>query len=249
MRYFLFTVCAVFSLTSLSAQATTDILSRKDVENIIQEYLTENPDLVLSAIEKGMEKKQAEAQEKAKEAVGENRDELIGDPHSPRAGNTKNPDITVVEFFDYHCGYCKHLLPDITRLMKEDKGVQVVFREFPILSEDSELASKAALAVYALKPERYFAFHTALMGNKGRFSQQTLEAEAEKVGISASALKAAMEKPEIQQNLDNTRRLAQTLGLRGTPAMIIGDEVIPQAMPLEEIKKVIAAERNKKTTK
>lgn len=227
------------------AGAAASSLDRAAVEEIIKDYLLKNPKVIIDGLEAYQEQQAKAEKDKATKAISEKRTELFDSATTPRAGNLKDPDIKIVEFFDYHCGYCKHMVPVVTQLIKDDPKVQVVFHEFPILSKDSELAAKAAVAVYSLKPEAYFAYHTALMGLKGEYSETILTQEAEKVGVSKEAFTAALAKPEIQAEVDRTKQLARDIGISGTPAFIIGDQLLPGAAPLEDIKKMIADVRAK----
>jgi protein-disulfide isomerase len=138
-------------------------------------------------------------------------------------------------------------LPVVTQLADEDKKLRVVFKEFPILSEDSVTAARAALAVYHINKDKYFDYHQALMHLQGKFDQVALEDAARKVGVDSTRLKLEMEKPEITAELDSNRALGDQLQIHGTPALILNDQIYPGAMSYEELKKLIAATRVAKT--
>ncbi len=251
MRYALLVTASVMVFAASYASAQTPAaqpvatMTKEQVQTTIKEYLTSNPEVVVDALNAYQEKKAKEATEKTKKTIKEKSAELFNNPDLPAVG-PKDADVMIVEFFDYHCGYCKHMLPVINELLEKDKKVRVVFHELPILSDDSTLASKAALAVNSIKPEKYFEFHTALMNTKGQYTEKGLAAEAKKLGITEKDFKAALAKPEIQKQLDTNQALAKELGISGTPAFIIGDEFIPGAGSIESFKKIIEAQRNGK---
>lgn len=213
-------------------------VTQGELPALVRKILMDDPEMIRDAVQKLREKQEAEAKQKASAAMAKYKNDLFNDAAAPSAG-AKDADVTIVEFFDYHCGYCKHMVPALTQLLKEDKKVRVVFREFPILSEDSVNAARAALAVNRLAPDKYFDYHTALMKHEGKFEEKDLAAMAKKIGISADALKAEMAKPEVSAMLDKDRTMAQELGISGTPGIIIGDTIVPGAVPYEELKKMV----------
>jgi protein-disulfide isomerase len=237
-----------YVLTLLAALAfcapaqAADTLTKSDVEKIVKETIANNPELIMESLKKNQEKQRADADKKSKAALKDRAKEILADKNAPIAGNPKG-DVTVVEFFDYHCGYCKKMLPTVTDLIKSDKKVRVMFREFPILSPDSEMAARAALAVFHLKPESYFDFHTALMNISGKYDEAMLIDEAKKLGIDEDKLKKEMESKWVDEELKKSRDLADALAIRGTPAFIVGDQLIPGAASLEDLKKAVAAAR------
>ena len=215
-----------------NAAAPTGAITRAELPGLMKEALMNDPGMIMDAVKKLHEKQTADSQKEGKEG----------------AGNPKG-DVTVVEFFDYHCGYCKHLYPAIAQLLKEDKNVRVVFREFPILSDDSVNAARAALAANAIDKDKYFAFHTALMQTSGKFDDATLADIAKKQGIDAQTLKNGMAKKDVTAELDKNRALAEDLGIRGTPAILIGDQMIPGAISYDELKKMVDDTRSGKKSK
>lgn len=228
------------------APAASAPLTREQIPALVKEALLNDPEIITEAMQKLREKQEHEAKKQAKEAIVKYKDELYNDINSPSVGDVQTADVTVVEFFDYHCGYCKQVLPAITQLIKEDKKVRVVFKEYPILSEDSVLASRAALAVSRIAKDKYFDFHTAMFTSKGKFDEKTVMEAAKKLGIDTAKLKSELAKPEVSAALDKNRDVGEALGIRGTPAIIIGDEFFPGAMPYEEIKKAVDAARSAK---
>lgn len=256
MRRFIY-LASTFLVLSASAQAADPApvapvapvapaapLARADVENIIKEYLTAHPDVIVDALKNFEEQQNAQQREQMKKGIIEQREALLNDPSSPTAG-AKDADVTVVEFFDYHCGYCKHQLPVIAEELKSDPKLKVIFKELPILSEDSKVASQAALAAYKISPDKYFAFHSALMQTEGKFNDATIAQAAKKAGVNEAKLKEAMKAPEIEATLQKNQELAAKLGVRGTPVVIIGDEVMMGFTPPEAFKMFVQQARNK----
>jgi protein-disulfide isomerase len=217
-----------------SAPVTHDELAA-----LVKDIIINDPDIIMEAVKKIHDKQVEKTKQEVKESFDKHSKELIADTTSPSLGDPKTADVTVIEFFDYHCGYCKHMLPAMTQLTNEDKKVRVIFREFPILSDDSVLAARAALAVNKLDKSKYFAYHTALMQSSGKFDEKMLGDLAKKQDIDPRKLKETMELPEITANLDQTRKIAEDLAIRGTPALLVGDQLLPGAVPYEDLKKII----------
>lgn len=218
-------------------------VTRAQLPALIKEILLKDTSILIEVAEKMQADQEKEMTGKAKEVISKRKDDLFNDASSPVAGDPKG-DVTVVEFFDYHCGYCRQALASIKELMEKDKKVKVVFKEYPILGEDSKTASKAALAVNRIAKDKYFAFHQALFAVKGSFSQDVVVAEAKKLGIDAEKLKAEMAKPEIEEILKKNSELGLAMGARGTPAIIIGDGFYPGAIPYEMMKKAVDETRS-----
>ena len=214
----------------------------KAVEKIIRQYLGDHPEVILEALQAMEEKKRVAEQRKREQALFLRRDALEKDPSSPVGGNPEG-DVTIVEFFDYQCGYCKRVWASIRELLAGDANIRYVFKEFPILGPESVVASRAALAAWKQGPEPYMAFHSALMENRGGLPEAKIMAVAAKVGLDVDQLREDMDSPAVQQALRKNYRLAQELDISGTPAFIIGDHLIPGAADLDSLKKLVAASR------
>ena len=160
-------------------------------------------------------------------------DEILNDPGSP-VGWNRDGDVTIVEFFDYRCPYCRAVAPRLAQLKKEDRGIRYVYKEWPILGPASKVAARAALAAW--KQGRYEEFHEALMTYPGQLTEKGVFKTAERVGIDVDRLRQDMEAPEIAQALARTQQLASALGITGTPAFVIGNELVPGAVSLEQLK-------------
>lgn len=232
----------VTAITNPSAPVT-----QGEFKELLRKTLIDNPEIFMEVVEKMQASQNEETEKKAREGIVKYKKELFDNIDTPTIG-PKDADVTIIEFFDYHCGYCKQALANITKLLDSDKKVKVVFKEYPILSEDSTYASKAAIAVYRIHKDKYFAFHTALFGLSGKITEAVVVREATKLGIDTEKLKAEIKKPEIDKIIADDRELGNNIGVRGTPAIIIGDQLFPGAVPLEVMQKAIAEYRanNKK---
>ncbi|MBV9014989.1 MAG: DsbA family protein [Alphaproteobacteria bacterium] len=224
----------------VAADFTPD--QRKAIETIIHEYLTKNPDVLLDALQAAEDKMKGEAHDKAARALSTRHREIFEDPETPIAGNP-NGDVSLVEFFDYRCPYCKQVEPSLEALLGEDRQLRFVYKEFPVLGPDSLTASRAALA--SRKQGKYDSFHRALMALKGQINETAVFKTAESVGIDVDRLKRDMTAPEIARALKANTELAEALDIHGTPGFVIGDEIVPGAIDLASLKEVIAATRKK----
>jgi protein-disulfide isomerase len=199
---------------------------KKALGDIIKDYLLQNPEVLIdvqAALEAKLEKEQSE---KLSSFMSENAKDIYRNPQSPVAGDP-NGDITVVEFFDYNCGYCKRGLPEVQKLLESDKKVRFVFKELPILSKGSEEAARAALA--AKRQGKYWEFHQAMMTIKGQANEASSVKAAEGLGLNLAKFKADMGSAEVKAELDGVKDLAKKMGINGTPHFLVGDKSIPGA--------------------
>ncbi|HEU5048389.1 MAG TPA: DsbA family protein [Rickettsiales bacterium] len=232
-------------LSSTASLAQEKSLSKAEVEAIVKQVIRDNPEMILQSVTDYQKKKQAEAAADVTKNLPALKGQLQEDPLSPFVGNPKG-DVTVVEFFDYHCGYCKRFLPVIAQLLESDKKVKMVFKEFPILSDDSTLAAKAALAVNKIDKSKYLAFHSSLMEMTTAFTMENLTQKAQELGIDPAVLKKTMESPDIEKEIAQTRELALNLDIHGTPALVIGTHIIPGVVPLSDLQSTIDSVRKGK---
>jgi protein-disulfide isomerase len=223
---------------TLEASPFTDA-QRQAIEAIIKDYLVKNPDVLQEAIAEG-EKRQLETQRLAQSAaLKESQGALLNSPHDVVAGNPQG-DVTMVEFFDYNCGYCRKALADVQALIKSDPKLRVVIKDFPVLGPESLEASQIALAAkQQLKGDKLFEFHQKLLESKGRINGAKALQVAKEMGLDTAKLQKDAQGPEVKAALTENRGLGDKLGLSGTPAFIIGDEIIPGAVGVEPIRKTI----------
>jgi protein-disulfide isomerase len=225
-----------------AAEAPLSDARRKEIESIIKEYLTKNPE-ILADMQNALELKDYERQAARTAAViKKNSQEVFRPASSPIVGNSKG-DVTVLEFFDYNCGYCKRAFGDVARLIDKDKQIKFILKEFPILSKGSEEAAKVALA--ARMQGKYWEFHRAMLETTGQANEASALRTAEKVGLDMGKLKKDMTSPAVQKEIDDTRALAQKLGVQGTPYFLVADKIIPGAPEnlLERMSKLVAEVR------
>jgi len=231
---------AVFAAGTVQAQDLT--FKDKDAFGAaVREYLLENPAVIFEAVDKH----RAE-QEKMEKASAESKIEehaaFLTSKDAPFIGNP-NADITIVEFFDYNCGYCKRALTDIQALVKEDSNIRVVFKEMAILGPTSKTAALWSLAAH--KQGKYFDFHVALMQHSGPKNESELEKLAAKVGLDVEKMKADANSKEIADQFDKDMQISREIGAQGTPAFIIGTQFIPGYIGEDGLKAVVAEEREK----
>jgi protein-disulfide isomerase len=227
---------------SADAQEAETLTEKANVEQIIHDYLLEHPEVVVEAVDKYQaEQAKTVAAQQAK-ALVERRDELTKDPDAPVLGNPSG-DVTLVEFFDYRCPYCKAVSAGLMDTVRSDGNVRLVMKEFPILGAESEYAAKAALAAY--RQGKYGEFHEAMMTFKGKVAVDDVKRIAADVGIDTAKMEKDMAAPEIAGMIQRNYALAQALGITGTPSFIIADQLIPGAISMEEMKKQIAAARQR----
>jgi protein-disulfide isomerase len=196
------------------------------VEEIVRDYLTKNPEILVAMTTELDKRQQDDLAAKQRKIISENADALFRSPNSHTAGNP-NGDVTVVEFFDYNCGYCRRALPDLVKLMESDSQVRVVLKELPIFGEDSEAAAKGALA--ANKQGKYFEMHQKLFNEPGKADKEKVLRVGKELNLDVEKLEKDMDDPIVKAELDEARELAQKLELQGTPFYLIGDRTIPGA--------------------
>ena len=235
------------SIDPAGAQTSSTIFTpaqKIELQDIIQKYLSKNPEVIIKSIEKFRERAKQDQQNQARLNLTLLEKQVLNDPDSPIAGNP-NGDVTVVEFFDYLCTYCKRIIPIVQKLLKQDKNLRYVFKELPILSPDSRLAARAALVVWKYQKERYFDFHAKLMAAQGSLSEARILRFAEKVGADTNLIKKEIRSVEISAMLQRNFDLARRLGVKGTPAFIIGDKIVPGVIDLKDLKSLIMEARKK----
>ncbi|MCG5239970.1 DsbA family protein [Azospirillum doebereinerae] len=222
--------------------AAMDDAQRAAIETVVRDYLMKNPEIILQAVEALQQREKMAEAERSKAALAANQQALTRSPADPVAGNPQG-DVTVVEFFDYQCGYCKAVQADTQRLIKDDPKLRFVFKELPILGPASVVASKAALASKA--QGKYLEFHNALMAQRGQLDEEVILRLAKSVGLDTDRLKKDMESRDVLSVIAANQALAEQLGIHGTPGFVFGTELVPGAIKLEDMKRMVAATRAK----
>jgi protein-disulfide isomerase len=199
---------------------------KKALGEIIKDYLVKNPEVMIEIQNALDEKTEKEQSAKLKDFMAENGKAIYRSAGSSVAGDADG-DITVVEFFDFNCGYCKRGLPEVQRLIQDDKKVRFVFKELPILAKGSEDAAKVALA--AKRQGKYWEFHQAMLGSKGQANEASALKIAESLGLDMGKVKADMAGDGVKNELEDMKALAKKIGINGTPHFLVGDKSIPGA--------------------
>ena len=246
-RWILGGLVALVVMVALTAWAAdeTPARSKADVEaieGIIRDYLLRNPQVIVDALQALERRQEAEKAARVKETIVRRRAELSEDSSSPVGGNERG-DVTVVEFFDYRCPHCRNAARALAELVAEDRGVRVVYKEFPILGPDSLFAARAALA--ARLQGRYEAFHRALMA-EGTLNRSRVLELATSVGLDTARLEKDMQSPDIGSAIRRTYALAEALSINATPAFIVGDELRLGALDRDALRALVARAREKK---
>lgn len=229
------------SLVMTPMATIADEIDPKVLEELVLETIRKNPEIIREAITI-LQAQDAEAQQlAAAAALTEQRDLLEADPNAPVLGNPDG-DVTVVEFFDYNCSYCRRVFQTVRSLVDEDKNVRLVMREWPILGEESVFAARASLA--SRVQGKYEEFHVALMENRGRSTEASVMAIAEKIGLDVEQLRRDMDAPEVAAHIQASQKLTQSLGLNGTPAFVFGDQLVPGLIELDQMKELLDLARS-----
>lgn len=215
----------------------------KAIRTIMRDYLMENPEIIGEAINALREKSLLAAENEAKRALETYAPEIFEDSDTPAAGNLKG-DVTIVEFFDYRCTYCKSMSDRLFDLAKADGKIRLVFKEFPILGPDSLIAARAALASHEQK--KYAVFHRALMNVQGPLNEAVIFKTASNAGLDVARLKKDMASAKIDKALEKNNDLARRLQISSTPVFIIEDKIIPQAVPEQVLKHLVDQARKAK---
>src|SRR5262245_37130164 len=227
---YLVALAALFVLPAQAGEFSPD--QKKELGDIIRQYLMDNPEVLRDAMQE-LDRKQQMAEESARADslksmsadIFHNGDDLVG-------GNPKGK-VTMVEFFDYNCGYCKRAFPDVMKMIDGDKDLKLVMKEFPILGPGSVYASRAALA--SRKQGKYWKYHLAMMAHEGRIDEKVADQIAEATGLDVKKLKADMQADEVNQVINRNMQLADSLKIQGTPAFIIDETVIPGAVGFDAL--------------
>ncbi len=224
---------------SIAAEEITPA-QRQAIEAIIHDYLMQNPDVLIEALRAAEDKANRDADVKAAQVLRDRRREVFDDPATPVGGNPQG-DVTIVEFFDYRCPYCKQVQPSLQTLLDQDRKLRFIYKEMPVLGAPSVVAAHAALA--ARLQGKYEAFHTTMMATKGQITNDVVYQVAASVGLDVDRLKRDMAAPEIDQAVKANLALATALDIHGTPGFIIGDHIVPGAIDLDALKNLIAEVR------
>lgn len=220
------------------AQNSFNDAQKQDIGKIVREYLLSNPEVLAEAMQVLQQREEAKQAEAARAAIDVNRNDLIADKRDPIGGNP-NGAITVVEFFDYNCPYCRRAKPVVAELLKSDNRIRYVFKELPILSPSSRVAARVALAVWQSHPDKYWNIHNQLMKTRGQVSNARLVKVIEAEGLDWRKIEALSKSPAVDKHIEHGIALAGKLGINGTPSFVIGNQIFPGLVPLEALKAAV----------
>ncbi|HEX4111061.1 MAG TPA: DsbA family protein [Stellaceae bacterium] len=242
MRLLALCLCLLVACAGAPARAADNFspAQTKAIERIVHDYLVKHPEVLMEAIQAADDKDKADKQVSAEQTIRDRHNDLYNDPDAQIGGNPKG-DVTIVEFFDYRCPYCKQVQPALETLLKSDPKLRIVYKEFPILGPASVYAAKMALASRA--QGKYLPFHDAMMATKGTIDEKVVDRVAAGVGIDVAKAKAAMDASQNTNVIKKDYALADALNINGTPAFILGGKLIPGAMSIDDMKSLIAAAR------
>jgi protein-disulfide isomerase len=247
----LFAAAATAALLMLPAPSRAEDFSdaqRGEIERIIKNYLVSHPEVLEEASAELDKRKQMAEAEKAKNEIKNHSEALFNSPRQVTVGNASG-DVTLVEFFDYNCGYCKRALTDLTTIMKDDSKLRVVLKEFPVLGPGSIDAAKVAVAVRMQdKGKKYFDFHTRLLNGRGQADKARALAAAKEAGFDVARIEKDINSDEVRVSLEESMKLAEALGLNGTPSYVVGQEIVIGAVGLEALRQKVNIARCGKAT-
>jgi len=251
MNFRLLAAAAAAALLALPAPSRAQSFSdaqKSEIEKIIKDYLVAHPEVLEEASAELDKRKQLAEAEKARSAIKNHSEALFNSPRQVTVGNGTG-DVTLVEFFDYNCGYCKRALADLTTIMKDDGKLRVVLKEFPVLGPGSVEAARVAVAVRMQdKGKKYFDFHQRLLNGRGQADKARALAAAKDAGFDIARIEKDMTSDEVKVSLEESMKLAEALGMNGTPSYVIGEEVVVGAVGLDALKQKVNLARCGKTT-
>ena len=218
-----------------SAHSDDKKVNEKQIKNIIEEYILENPEIIIESLEKFTANQKEKEEESIVNILNNFYDNKVYESF-PRVGN-KDSKLIIIEFVDYNCGYCKKTLPTVAKLMKNFDNIQIVFIDYPILSESSEIAARASLA--AKEQNAYFEYHTVLLNNKEIIDESILYKIAKELSLDIKKFKKDISSERIKNNIIRNVKFANSLKIRGTHTFIIGNQILPDAYNYEKLRKII----------
>ena len=222
---------------------------RGDIETIVRDYLLAHPEVLEEAMAELNKRQTAAEAEKQKASVATNAETIFNSPRGVVLGN-KDGDVSFVEFFDYNCGYCKRAMADMLDLMKTDPKLKVVLKEFPVLSQGSVEAAQVAVAVRMQDPtgKKYLDFHQKLLGGRGAADKARAMAAAKDAGLDTARIEKDLASPEVRATIEENFKLAEAMGMNGTPSYVIGKQVVIGAVGLDNLREKIGVARCGKAT-
>lgn len=241
-RTFLLAAAGLLAGGHAMAQPFTEA-QRAEIIAILREALRRDPSILRDAFAAIQEAEERDRREAQRAGIAAQRAALFETPGDPVRGNPRG-DVTIVEFFDVRCPYCKRLHAEMAEVLRRDRNLRVIMKDMPILGPQSVVASRALLAAH--RQGRYVALHDALMRLRGEPSEAAIREEAQRAGLDVPRLFRDMEDAAIQSRLDANVALARSLQIEGTPALVIGETLVPGAVPAEQLERLVQAERRRR---
>ncbi|MEQ8733540.1 MAG: DsbA family protein [Rhodospirillaceae bacterium] len=236
LAYLAAAACALWAVTA-AAQVNNFSQPQEDrIKELVREYILENPEIIAEAITLLQANQESAKLERQQQNLAQLQAELIDPPENTVIGNPDGQ-VTVVEFFDYNCGYCKSMFQTVLDSMQDNEEIRLVLIEFPILGPNSVIASKAALA--SREQDLYGPFHQAMMSHRGSLTESTIMTLARGVGLNVDQLQKDMKDPSLDEIIEKNRAIAQQLEISGTPAFIVGSALIPGAVSAEQFNQLV----------
>jgi protein-disulfide isomerase len=244
-------LAAAFAALVLTSSALTSAagaadrfsdLDKQEIQKLVKDYILQNPEIIEQAIDALQAKKEADKVAMQQVALKDAAKTLYESPSNVVLGNPKG-NVTIVEFFDYNCGYCKRAFPDMMTLLDQDPNLRFILKEFPVLGPGSVEAAQVAAAVHRVAPMKYLDFHKRLITVRGEVNKAKAMEAVTAAGIDAALVTQEMAKPAVNASLQESMTLADGLGISGTPSYVVADAVIPGAIGADRLKERIAAAR------
>lgn len=214
----------------------------EDIETIVRDYLLKNPEIIVEALELLEQRREADQRAQQKQVISRNEGALYQSEHQIILGNP-NGDITLIEFFDYNCGFCRQSLEHVEKLVEEDKNLRVILKEFPVLGPSSQEAARVAIAAAKTDPGKYLELHRRLLQARGQVNERIALVLSEGLGFDMQKIRSFMSEPVIDEAITEVYGIATQLGLTGTPTFIIGDEIMPGAVGYDVLRQKLDAMR------
>jgi protein-disulfide isomerase len=228
----------------VSPPMSTEPAELDPFEQRVREYLLRHPEVIMEALQILQERQRAAEAENLRRTIAARSDEILNDPDAPVGGNPAG-DVTLVEFFDYNCPYCRRVASTVVELEASDPDLRLVYKELPILGPGSQFAARAAPA--SRKQGKYVRFHNALMQAAEQVTGQSVMEIARTVGLDIEQLETDMQDPAIQEAIGRNLRLANALGITGTPSFVVGEEIVPGAVDFRTLQGLVARVRRNET--
>ncbi|ODT13764.1 MAG: disulfide bond formation protein DsbA [Kaistia sp. SCN 65-12] len=236
-------IAALALMATVPAQAAEfSETQRSEIGAVVKEYLMQHPEVIRDALQELQRKQEVAEAEARRDGVAKYADQLFNSKRHVVLGNPEG-DVTLVEFFDYNCGYCKRAHADMERLLDEDKGLRVILKEFPVLGQGSEEAAQVAVVVNKIAPDKYRAFFDELLMSRGSVDGARALAVAADLGLDKAAIQAQLKDPEVGATINESYALAQALGINGTPSYVLQNDVVVGAVGYDTLKEKIKSVR------